>query len=700
MNGSTKLVFFLLQCALVSVCAGRDFFTQADFDDLIQELYHLNDLNPALALESAAPAREFAEENDSIRNQAYLLTALAPSNMIQRGLAPVRQDLIKLLNPAQESESSFELVPLVRLAIADLCHRHGELRLGFYHSSEALKGANGKTPEWIRFRIIKQISRLSESALFFHKSLYQLAEIKRLAGFERWMHPVEYGLIQAELFLRMGDELEMDSALLDVSNQMTSGLDPDLVGWYLIQQAWSSIAEDRPSLAEEQLEQARNWLGDSLSLILKGDAIFLEAVIQHYNLPDAAVSALLDRAQQQYQLAGKSSRFPEMLIRVVHTFFENRIVDVPTVFLEQLEGFSHDESHLLYCSEGLSATAELLRREGREEESLEKLRLSRRHLAQFMTEFDFRQTEFRRGNPARLFAVSQSWEVSIFYYILLTLSILVIITLLFSIKIRTQRHVNRQLSDSVEKALLAEQAAEASNLLKSQFLANVSHELKTPMSGLVGMASLLDELLTDPVQRQYLATIQTCSQNLLVLMNDLLDLGRIESGNLEIEEKPFVVRELINHCLELARTSVKQGGLELGSTVEASVPQTLLGDSIRIGQVLNNLLHNAIKYTPAGSIVLCVSFEPLAGCKGNLVLRLKDTGIGIESHHLHTLFEPFNRLGLEGVADSDGTGLGLAICQKLVELMSGTISVESKPGSGSCFTVSIPLNCPESGSTN
>lgn len=691
-----KQFLLLAQCVLVSVCAGRDAFTQADFDSLVVELHELNERDPALALERAGPATEFVTGQDNFRNQVLLATALAPVDMRRRGVLQTRQDLVALLDPSYASPHAHELGPIVRLAISDLLSRNGEVRFAFYHASEALKAAGTETPLWIRVRILDRISRLNESALQFSEALFYMEKLKGLENFEKWINPVELGLRKSELYLRIPNERERNAALAEVSDQMSSGMDPDLVGWYWLQQAWTSLADARPDLAMEELAQAEAWLQKGQSLPLKGDALFVAAAIhQRSGSAEEEVRALLLEAEMQYRKAGFPSRYPDMLIRILHAPYGNWVAEAPSVFLKQMERFSHDESRLHHFTEGLSAAAELLRREGRMEESLSKLRLSHRYLAHFIKRIDYRQAEFARNNPERLLAMSDPWTLSVFYYILLTVSVVVIVLLLLSLKIYTQKHVNRQLALSIEKARHAEQAAEASSRLKSQFLANVSHELKTPMSGLVGMTSLLDESITDPVQRRYLKTIRTCSRNLLILINDLLDLGRIESGNLDVEQKEFNPAELVEHCLELVRNSALEKGLDLEAVVDASVPETLTGDPTRIGQVLNNLLQNAIKYTASGSVSLRVAFERAGGSAGDLLLLVEDTGIGIQAEDLHTLFEPFNRLKHSVAVETDGTGLGLAICKKLVELMSGSISVESEPGTGSRFTVKIPLKSSE-----
>lgn len=675
----------------------EDALSDTEFRALIRELHKLNDRNPSLAYERSGPAREYAEAEGSFFSRALFEVAMAPSEMIRRGETQVRQEIISLLDGSYASRMAHELVPLVRLAISDLLYRNGMFRLGFYHATEALKATTPETPDWIQVRLILQISRLNESSLSFFESLYQLENLQLVKDFQNWIHPVELELRKSESFLRGGNSKNRDLALKEASDLMKEGLDPELVGWYWLQRASISLVEGRPDLALEELVQAKNRLENGTSLPLMGDLLLLEAAIfDHSGENVDNVQDLLDKAQDLYIRSGFPGRYADRLIRHVRAPFKRRIDEVSGVFLSDLEQFSFDGTRLIHFSEGLHASSELLRRAGREKESLNKLFESRRYLAHFNHRIERRQTQWAKHVYQRLGFVSDSRHAAIYYYGLLTLLIFLVLALFLSLKIRTQRHMNLRMADSVDKARAAEQAAEASSRLKSQFLANVSHELKTPMSGLVGMASLLDESISDPVQRKYLGTIQTCSRNLLVLINDLLDLGRIESGKLEIDRKPFVVREVVGHCLELAEASASRRGLEMESVVEPAVPTELVGDPLRISQVLNNLIHNAIKYTPEGTVCLKVDYEESSEAPGMLLIHVEDTGIGIKAADLHTLFEPFSRVEGTNVAEMDGTGLGLAICRKLVELMNGSISVNSEPEKGSAFTVRLPVTRPES----
>jgi signal transduction histidine kinase len=257
--------------------------------------------------------------------------------------------------------------------------------------------------------------------------------------------------------------------------------------------------------------------------------------------------------------------------------------------------------------------------------------------------------------------------------------------------------INDRLRESVEASRLAEEAAAQSNRLRRQFVSNVSHEVKTPMSGLVGMASILDELVTEPDHRKYVETIQTCSKNLLVILNDLLDLGRMESGRLEMESQPFKLADTFLYCEQVTGFEARRKGLDLTVKLDPDVPEVIYGDSTRLQQIIVNLLNNAIKFTDKGYVEARVNYEPVMPGSGTLRISVKDTGQGIVPELLSTVFEPFNQRQQEVDATS-GNGLGLAISQKLADLMGGVISVESVVDEGSTFTLSLPIEAESSNS--
>ena len=242
----------------------------------------------------------------------------------------------------------------------------------------------------------------------------------------------------------------------------------------------------------------------------------------------------------------------------------------------------------------------------------------------------------------------------------------------------------------------AKEAAEAANKAKSAFLANMSHEIRTPMNGMLGMVELLSSQTLSAEQESYVTTLRRSGRSLLNLLNEILDLAKIESGKLELESRPFNLRTLIQSSLDLMAASAKQKGLRLDMQWSADLPEVLLGDSMRVQQVLNNLLGNAIKFTSQGSVGISAAPEPSLGPGGARICVI-DTGPGMDRETLDRLFKPFTQADSSTARKHGGTGLGLAISRLIVQAMGGQASVESEPGRGSsfCFTGQFGLPTPE-----
>jgi signal transduction histidine kinase/CheY-like chemotaxis protein len=239
-----------------------------------------------------------------------------------------------------------------------------------------------------------------------------------------------------------------------------------------------------------------------------------------------------------------------------------------------------------------------------------------------------------------------------------------------------------------EKALteLAKEKAEQSERFKERFLANMSHEIRTPMHAISGMLNILQRNEPAPAQTSYLEAMSTSAQNLLVILNDVLDLSKIEAGKLHIEKVAMSPAAVAQQVVDIMKYKADDKSLDLNLTVSEDFPQSAMGDPTRLNQILTNLVGNAIKFTHKGNVTLNL------GRNGDqMIFTITDTGIGIPKDKLQTIFGSFEQADVSTTRDYGGTGLGLSITRQLVELQEGKIDIESKVGKGSTFTVTLPL---------
>lgn len=264
----------------------------------------------------------------------------------------------------------------------------------------------------------------------------------------------------------------------------------------------------------------------------------------------------------------------------------------------------------------------------------------------------------------------------------LILSVIIIYIVYSNKKLRLEIQERMKIEKSLERE---KEKADAANRAKNSFLANMSHEIRTPMNAVVGMANLMEETSLDENQKFYNDTIQTSAASLLVIINDILDLSKIEAGKLKLDLHEFSLKKLVSRIHSQVKLELEKHKIEFSINIDESIPNRLAGDSVRLGQVLLNLIHNAIKFTPGGEITIGVSLVGIEQEKVELDFYVQDSGIGISKENIKKLFRTFGQADTSTTRNYGGTGLGLSICKQLCRLMGGDIWVESQLGEGSCF---------------
>ena len=280
-------------------------------------------------------------------------------------------------------------------------------------------------------------------------------------------------------------------------------------------------------------------------------------------------------------------------------------------------------------------------------------------------------------------------KVWIFPEGLIAVCILMIVGLVASKLLDMTEGQKNKLIDFAQASKESQRQAEAANIAKSSFLANMSHEIRTPINAILGMNEMILRENKNPQIEEYAKSIYSASNSLLYLVNDVLDISKIESGKLEIVEANYDTSSFVHDCYNMIAEKAKKKGLELNIECNPELPSQLQGDEVRLRQVVTNFLSNAAKYTKKGSIILSVDGRQEQDTFF-MVITVKDTGIGIKEENMNRLFSQFTRFDLEQNRNIEGTGLGLAISKQLVDLMHGELRVQSIYGVGSSFTVTVP----------
>ncbi|MEX0325362.1 MAG: sensor histidine kinase [Puniceicoccaceae bacterium] len=648
--------------------------------------------SPMAALEMAQKEGLLPEQAGTREQSIELTLALAPALAMQKGFEATRQELQSLLVEVLMSPAADDVVVGIQAALADLNTRHGEYEAGLHQFLEGLKGISPEAERPTKLYLLESGVRASLrlGRPFLARDI--LRKVEALGGFQDPECQAASFLLQVITDADCGDADRMHASLEQIEVEPGLLFREEVLQQFWLQKANFALLTNKPVLVERFLEEAEaseegiensvtlGWLNwyRAVHAAWMGDE---ESVLRQY----------LKQSAEAFHDAGSPGTYASLLAQYAREYMANPRVSLQRPFLEELAAFAFREGESHVVAYAHAARGELLTRSGNLEEAYTAARTCYGLLGNAMTRVDRLESEwdFYRDNLFKEEVVPESKPL--FYTVLLFL-LFAILVLVLILRIRTQHHINERLRESVEKSRIAEEAAEHANRLKSQFVSNISHEIKAPMSGLVGMASILDELVTDPAQRKYLDTIRVCSRNLLVLMDDLLDLGRMESGRLEMEQEPFRPSEIFSYCEQLALRQVQQKKLRLELEIDETVPDIVIGDSTRFGQVLTNLINNAIKYTERGHVRVAARYEKLVGDSGHMIIDISDSGVGISAERLNTVFEPFNQSGKETSAEPDGNGLGLAISKRLVDLMSGSIMVVSDEGKGSTFTVTIPFD--------
>jgi signal transduction histidine kinase/CheY-like chemotaxis protein len=302
------------------------------------------------------------------------------------------------------------------------------------------------------------------------------------------------------------------------------------------------------------------------------------------------------------------------------------------------------------------------------------------------------QKAFDSISEAELAAILNSWiryETKIDYWPVIRIAIVIAIIIVLAFALSSYWIV--RLKKAIREKEEAQKRAEEADREKSRFLARISHEIRTPLNGVRGMSFLLERTPLSTDQRRYVQSISTATQTMQQITNDILEYSRLEENRITFESVPFHLDDVLENCVSIEQYLVQQKELDFRITEEANIPKRFIGDPTRLSQILINLMNNAVKFTEHGSITLSIASKDKAETSCTLIVTVSDTGIGMSKEQLDTIFTPFVQANETIHRKYGGSGLGLSIVKELVEKMQGKLEVESKPGEGTRFSVSLPM---------